>query len=378
MKLKDLFIGPLAPVFSHVIVLVILALMFVVSLRLYMDRRKKGYLSMTISLTILIIHYLLMIYFDFSDRSNGIDAYVSMLLNMVSFVLVNMGVFQIYNRTKRKHYLFFYGLIAGGFIISLLHFYVPGIYHAGERQVHLLQGVGMELYMFVLIFLYFYLIPPVIGQQVKYQFALSIYFMNQITHILNAYMFEASQPFLSIVENMLPIVFYFLLFLLLFERVVELIQAIYNSSITDGLTYLFNRKYFSNRVSQYIVRNLPISILFSDIDNFKKLNDTKGHQMGDKVLKQVAAIMKEESEDFGIAGRYGGEEIVVMITDPSVNMDAFAERVRQRVEDETLVTVSLGYSKYDRGMTAEQLIKQADDAMYQAKTTGKNKVVRYG
>jgi diguanylate cyclase (GGDEF)-like protein len=55
-----------------------------------------------------------------------------------------------------------------------------------------------------------------------------------------------------------------------------------------------------------------------------------------------------------------------------------AERVRQRVEAETLVTVSLGYSKYDRGMTAEQLIKQADDAMYKAKTTGKNKVVRYG
>jgi diguanylate cyclase (GGDEF)-like protein len=378
MKLKDLFIGPLAPLFSHVIVLVILALMFVVSLRLYMDRRKKGYLSMTISLTILIIHYLLLIYFDFSDMSNGIDAYVSMLLNMVSFVLVNMGIFQIYNRTKRKHYLFFYGLIAVGFTISLLYFYVPGMYHAEARQVHLLQGVGMELYMFVLIFLYFYLIPPKIGQQVKYQFALSIYFMKQITHILNAYMIEASQPFLSIVENLLPIVYYFLLYLLLFERVVELIQAIYNSSITDGLTHLFNRKYFSKRVSQYIERNLPISILFSDIDNFKKLNDTKGHQMGDNVLKQVAAIMREESEDLGIAGRYGGEEIVLMITDPSVDMDALAERVRQRVEAETLVTVSLGYSKYDRGMTAEQLIKQADDAMYKAKTTGKNKVVRYG
>jgi diguanylate cyclase (GGDEF)-like protein len=269
-------------------------------------------------------------------------------------------------------------LIAGGFLVSLLHFYVPVLYHAGERQVYLLQGVGMELYMFVLIFLYFYLLPPAIGQQVKYQFALSIYFTNQITHILNAYMFEASLPFLSIVENMLPIVFYFLLFLMLFERVVELIQAIYNSSITDGLTHLFNRKYFSNRVSQYIARNLPISILFSDLDNFKKLNDTKGHQMGDNVLRQVAAIMKEESEDFGIAGRYGGEEIVLMITDPSVNMDAFAERLRQRVEDETLVTVSLGYSKYDRGATVEQLIKQADEAMYRAKTSGKNKVVRYG
>jgi diguanylate cyclase (GGDEF)-like protein len=377
MKLKDLFIGPLAPVFSHVIVLVILVLMLVVSLRLYMDRRKKGYLSMTISLTFLIIHYLLMIYFDFSE-TNGTSAYISTLLGMLSFILVNTGVYQIYNRTARSHLLFIYGLIAVGVIISLLHFYVPGLSHLSAHQVQLIQGLGMELYMFVLIFLCFYLIPPAIGQQVKYQFALSIYFVHQISHILNAYMFDDNHLILSIVENTLPIIFYFLLFLLLFERVAELIQAIYNSSITDGLTRLFNRKYFSNRVSQYVDRKLPVSILFSDIDNFKKLNDTKGHQMGDNVLKHVASIMKEESEVFGIAGRYGGEEIVVMITDPSVDIAGFAERVRQRVEEETLVTVSVGYSKYDRGVTAEQLIRQADEAMYQAKTTGKNKVVRYG
>jgi diguanylate cyclase (GGDEF)-like protein len=377
MKLKDLFIGPLAPVFSHVIVLVILVLMFVVSLRLYMDRRKKGYLSMTISLTFLIIQYLFMIYFDFSE-TNGTSAYISTLLSMFSFILVNTGIYQIYNRTASSHLLFIYGLIAVGIMISLLHFYVPGLSHISARQVQLIQGLGMELYMFVLIFLCFYLIPPAIGQQIKYQFALSIYFVHQISHILNAYMFDDSHLILSIVENTLPIVFYFLLFLLLFERVAELIQAIYNSSITDGLTRLFNRKYFSNRVSQYVERKLPVSILFSDIDNFKKLNDTKGHQMGDNVLKHVASIMKQESEEFGIAGRYGGEEIVVMITDPSVDMAGFAERVRQRVEEETLVTVSVGFSKYDRGVTAEQLIKQADEAMYQAKTTGKNKVVRYG
>jgi diguanylate cyclase (GGDEF)-like protein len=377
MKLSDLFFGPLAPIFSHTIVLVILALMFVVSLRLYVDRRKKGYLSMTISLSFLIIHYLLLTYFDFRKKDSSLAVYVSMLLNMISFVLVNMGIYQIYNRTRRKHYIFFYSLIAVGLVISLLHFYVPGLYHGTEHQVRMLQDIGMELYLFVLIFLCFYMIPPLIGQQGKYQLALTIYFANQIAQLINVYMFDTSQAVLSVLENILPILFYFLLFNLLFERVVELMQAIYNSSITDGLTRLYNRKFFYNRVSQYVHRHLPVSIMFSDIDNFKKLNDTKGHQMGDDVLKHVAKIMKEESEDIGIVGRYGGEEIVVLITDPTVKMKDFAERVSSRVEVESTVTVSIGYTTYKGGLTAEQLIKQADEAMYKAKTSGKNMAVPY-
>ena len=165
--------------------------------------------------------------------------------------------------------------------------------------------------------------------------------------------------------------------MILFERVVELMQAIYNSSITDGLTRLYNRKFFYNRVTQHVQRHLPVYILFSDIDNFKKLNDTQGHQMGDNVLKQVAQIMKDEAEECGIAGRYGGEEMVIMVSDPSVKMDAFAEQIRSRIEKETIVTASIGYSKYKNGLSAEELIKQADEAMYRAKTTGKNKVVKY-
>jgi diguanylate cyclase (GGDEF)-like protein len=378
MKLSAFFVGPLAPIFSHTIVLVILGLMFVVSLRLYVDRRKKGYLSMTISLSFLMIYYLFLIYFDLGETENGLAVYVSMLLHMISFILVNMGVYQIYNPTKRKHYLFFYGLITLGAAISLLHLYVPGLYHGSQYRVHLLQDLGMELYMFLLIFVFFRVIPPLIGQQRKYRFALIIYLCNQIAHLINAYFIETPYVFLSVIEHILPVFFYFLLFLLLFERVVELIQAIYNSSITDGLTQLYNRKFFSSRVFQYVQRQLPIAILFSDIDNFKKLNDTKGHQMGDNVLKQVASIMKEECEDCGLAGRYGGEEIVMLITDPTVNIEAFAERLRKRVEEETIVTVSVGYSLLQKGFTAEQLIKQADEAMYLAKTNGKNKVVRYG
>ncbi|WP_205516913.1 GGDEF domain-containing protein [Paenibacillus sp. SYP-B3998] len=377
MKVVDLLFGEMASILSNIIVLVILALMVVVSIRLFLDRRKKGYLSMTISLLIVSITYVLQLYLKLSAIDTSLTAYILLMLKIISFILVNMGIYQLYNRTKRRQYVFFYGLIIMGFVVSIVHFYVPQLYSGPNQQVRLLQDIGLELYVFVLIFLCFYMIPPFIAQQIKYQLALTVYFFMQAAHLINAYMYNNSQLWFSLADNILPIIYYFLLFMLLFDRVVELMQAIYNSSITDGLTRLFNRKFFYNRVTQYVQRHLPIYILFSDIDNFKKLNDTQGHQMGDDVLKQVAQIMKDEAEECGIAGRYGGEEMVIMVTDPSVKMDAFAERVRMRIETETIVTASIGYSKYKNGLSAEELIKQADEAMYKAKTSGKNRVVKY-
>lgn len=377
MDIKDLLFGELANFLSHAVIVVIVALMFMISLRLFLDRRKKGYMSMTISLVIVGIHSLLQMYFMFSGIHTSIADYSQIMLKIISFVLINMGIYQLYNRTNRKQYTFFYGLIIMGFVVSTLHFIVPNMYSGTEHQVLLLQNIGLELYVFVLIFLCFYMIPPYIGQQLKYQLALTIYFFFQTAQLLNTYVYNNSQNVLTLAVNILPVIYYFLLFMILFERVVELMQAIYNSSITDGLTRLYNRKFFYNRVSQHVQRHLPVYVLFSDIDNFKKLNDTQGHQMGDNVLKQVAQIMKDEAEECGIAGRYGGEEMVVLVSDPSVKMETFAERIRSRIEKETIVTASIGYSKYKNGLSAEELIKQADEAMYRAKTTGKNKVVKF-
>lgn len=377
MNIMDLLYGELASFLSHAIIVVMVALMFVISLRLFLDRRKKAYMSMTISLVFVGIHCLLQLYVTLYGIDTSLMNYLQHMLKIISFVLINMGIYQLYNRTNRKQYIFFYGLIVMGFIVSTLHIIVPNMYTGTEQQVRLLQDIGLELYVFILIFLCFYMIPPYIGQQMKYQLALTIYFFFQTVHLLNTYMYENAQPALTLAVNLLPIIYYFLLFMILFERVVELMQAIYNSSITDGLTRLYNRKFFYNRVTQHVQRHLPVTILFSDIDNFKKLNDTQGHQMGDNVLKQVAQIMKDEAEECGIAGRYGGEEMVIMVSDPSVKMDAFAERIRSRIEKETIVTASIGYSKYKNGLSAEELIKQADEAMYRAKTTGKNKVVKF-
>jgi two-component system cell cycle response regulator len=165
--------------------------------------------------------------------------------------------------------------------------------------------------------------------------------------------------------------------MILFERVVELLQATYKSSITDGLTGLYNRRFWFGRVAQHVAEKIGVSVIFTDIDNFKKLNDTQGHHMGDAMLKQVAEIIMEECESVGIAGRYGGEELVALITDRKTNVAVVAENVRRRVETETIVTISVGYSQYVNGVSAAELIKQADDAMYHSKTTGKNKVTGY-
>jgi diguanylate cyclase (GGDEF)-like protein len=241
----------------------------------------------------------------------------------------------------------------------------------------LLQDIGLDLFLFVLIFLAFHFVTPYIGQAGKYQFALTVYFLAHISHLLNQYLFESSLAILTFTDAFLTVLFYYMLFFIQFDRVVELMQAIYNSSITDGLTGLYNRKFFSARVAQYVARSLPVTVVFSDIDNFKKLNDTQGHQRGDTVLKQVAEILLEESEEIGVAGRYGGEEMVVLITDTSTDADEFTEKVRSRVEKEVGVTVSIGYSQARKGIDTDTLIKQADEAMYEAKKSGKNRVVKY-
>ncbi|MFF2157894.1 GGDEF domain-containing protein [Paenibacillus chitinolyticus] len=355
--------------------LVILTLMIFISGRLYYTRRKKGYLSMTVSLILMLAHNLLRLYWQASGQLQGMSGFADDLLQVVTFVLTNLGVYQLYNPTRRRHYLYFYGLIAVALGVSAFHFYPPT--GGSSEQAALLADLPLELYIFVLIFLCAYTITPLIGQQGKFQAMMTLYFARQTAHMVNLYLFQGEQKWLMLAEWFIPVIYVAILFFLLFDRVVELMQAIYQSSITDGLTKVYNRKYFDKRVSQYIRLNMNVSVLFSDIDNFKKLNDTKGHHMGDEMLKQVASIMRQEADESGIVGRYGGEELVILLTDPDVKPAELAERIRKRIEEETIVTVSMGFSTYKKGLTGDKLIKQADEAMYKAKTTGKNKVVKF-
>jgi diguanylate cyclase (GGDEF)-like protein len=112
-----------------------------------------------------------------------------------------------------------------------------------------------------------------------------------------------------------------------------------------------------------------------DIDNFKNYNDTKGHQAGDELLKGAAKILKSSVRSVDMVCRYGGEEFIIILpqTDKSA-AQIIAERVRVQIGLYLPTTVSIGVSTFpDDSRETEQLIKKADNALYQAKQTGKNK-----
>ena len=175
-------------------------------------------------------------------------------------------------------------------------------------------------------------------------------------------------------------------------RVKALQDRISEMAITDGLTGLYNRRHLDERLDEMFEHSArlhePLSVAMFDIDHFKKVNDTYGHQVGDLVLTQFAQLLKHVARDIDRIGRYGGEEFMVLL--PGTVLDAgvtFAKRARQEVETHQfeynggvlVCSISAGVAAYPhpRIHTRQQLVKAADNALYVAKTTGRNRVVRF-
>ncbi|MBD9453207.1 MULTISPECIES: PleD family two-component system response regulator [unclassified Rhizobium] len=162
-------------------------------------------------------------------------------------------------------------------------------------------------------------------------------------------------------------------------------------AVTDPLTGLSNRRYLDNHLSTLFNRSMargrPLSVLITDIDRFKQVNDTYGHDAGDDVLREFARRIRSTVRGADLACRYGGEEFVVVMPDTSPEVAAaVAERLRSVVEtvpfllkstgQELDVTASFGISsRISSILTPGQLMKQADLALYEAKTGGRNRVV---
>ncbi len=169
----------------------------------------------------------------------------------------------------------------------------------------------------------------------------------------------------------------------------NLLEETRKSSRSDGLTGLFNRRFFDEALAGEMKRaqryDGGFSLIFFDLDNFKKLNDTYGHQAGDLTLKQTAEIMITEKRTEDLACRYGGEELVLILPETSkINALVIAERIRQKVEELELVfegkqfnvTLSGGVSSYPvDAKDAKSLLSAADAALYQAKEKGRNRIL---
>ncbi len=175
------------------------------------------------------------------------------------------------------------------------------------------------------------------------------------------------------------------------DRLRHNVQLSLEMAITDQLTGLHNRRYMSRHLDTMLVnakRNeRPLAFVIMDVDHFKQVNDTHGHDIGDEVLKEFAARIAANTRGIDLACRYGGEEFVVAMPDTDIAFATnIAERLRQSIETTPIrisrdpgqinITISIGIARCEgREDTAEALLHRADQALYRAKRTGRNKVV---
>ncbi|VAV84023.1 hypothetical protein MNBD_DELTA01-481 [hydrothermal vent metagenome] len=172
----------------------------------------------------------------------------------------------------------------------------------------------------------------------------------------------------------------------LFEQVSDEKEDLRHLAITDQLTALFNHSFFYIRLEEEFERAVrydsPLSLILMDIDDFKRINDTYGHRIGDMVLRETSAVIRNSVRKIDVVARYGGEEIAVLLPQTSLSGAlGEAERIRLNIENtkyqedfDEVITVSLGVATYSFEHTKrpEDLVNLADKALYEAKDAGKN------
>lgn len=177
------------------------------------------------------------------------------------------------------------------------------------------------------------------------------------------------------------------------DRLRSTFEASLEMAVTDQLTGLYNRRYLASHLSAMFDRAFwtgrQLALMILDIDHFKRINDTHGHDIGDKVIQEISERIKNSVRGIDLACRYGGEEFLVAMPDTDKNFaSVVAERLRNEISqhkvsinggrEEITVTVSIGLSSTEEGPkddSAQKLIKRADEALYAAKTGGRNRVI---
>ncbi|KAA0258909.1 diguanylate cyclase [Deferribacter autotrophicus] len=169
------------------------------------------------------------------------------------------------------------------------------------------------------------------------------------------------------------------------NKLKEAYEKLYNETIHDFLTGILNRRSIINELNNlYRQPEVEIGLIIIDIDNFKKINDTYGHLVGDEVLKDISRIISQTLRKTDFVGRYGGEEFLVILPYLNINESyKIAERIRKNIENnsfhignlELKITVSLGVSSVKKYENLNDALEAADKALYNAKKSGKNKTI---
>jgi two-component system cell cycle response regulator len=164
-------------------------------------------------------------------------------------------------------------------------------------------------------------------------------------------------------------------------------QTLEQAALTDPLTGMHNRRYFDDALKEYLCEfakiHKPVGLMIFDLDHFKHVNDTHGHDVGDEVLRAVAGCLRDMTRYHDVVARLGGEEFAVVA--PNMDIDdltKLAERIRQGIATMPIsthnvrlrITSSVGLAVWNRRENAESLFRRADQNLYQAKKEGRNRV----
>jgi diguanylate cyclase (GGDEF)-like protein len=161
-----------------------------------------------------------------------------------------------------------------------------------------------------------------------------------------------------------------------------LIQKLSIRSHTDFLTGLYNRRYFHLKLTKEARTKTSLCIAMIDVDNFKAVNDTYGHAVGDLIISDLAAVLKKNTRDKDVVTRWGGDEFAIIFSETSVT-DAYAvtERIRRKIEagfhSSYGLTISAGINTLEANLDLKDLLVKADQALYKAKKQ-KNSVITVG
>ena len=321
---------------------------------------------------------------------------------------LSMLIFPLFLRRKLNVYLTFLGY---GVVTSLLLWAI----FAGVFPACFLEGVGLTSFKKVSEYIISLILvasavalfqkrdafdPKVmswlivslvltIGAELAFTFYISVYdFSNLIGHFFKIIAFYLIYKAITEMGLEKP-------HQLLFRNLKQSETALRNAleeverlAITDSLTSLYNRRHLFELADRELQRSrryrLPLSVVMVDIDEFKRVNDTYGHAIGDQVLQGVAESCRKELREVDVIGRYGGDEFVALLPETGLSAACqVAERLRKSIAERTLdtragritVTVSLGIATLgDEHLTPESLLDRADQALYVAKRNGRNRV----
>ncbi len=321
------------------------------------------------------------------------------------FVQFNVWPMIIYNGIVVAYYLYILktvhvGYILTGYIMTFVEIAVQVI--LGTFMLG--WDVGFFMYVFAIIPLFFYLnllndniegsvLPPLfstLGAVLVFiaSYVVSIVFEPRFVlekyqiHILFIYNSVLSILLLAAMSHFFIIERRFSLLAITNENKKLDVEA-----SEDPLTGLTNRRsmerHLDNAMLEARARGRIFSLIMGDIDFFKSINDSYGHDFGDEALKMVSEVLKSSVRDGDIICRWGGEEFLILIYGTEKDAEAVAERIRKTIEDDKLIhndkevrfTITLGVSTYKPGFDMEKLIARADDRLYYGKRNGRNQVV---